>query len=335
MTRVSGSVSFSFEGPAQRVELATFMPRFPKDIAFSHVGDRWELEIPLPHLARIEYRLRVWTNDHPDLILDPANPVVASNPFGENSVAIGSRYQPPRFLEIEAPAGIISEIRVSSRVLEHRRAHRLYQPHGFAESTPLPLLVVHDGSDYVNHADLARALDVLIATKEIVPLRAVLLDPRVRHSEYVASEAHAAHVVGEVLPHVARRVALEAPLGIMGASLGAVAAFHTAYSFPGTFDRLFLQSGTFASSTHSQLSPEMLAPIARFCEVASVDARLGGAWVYQSCGRYESLIDWNRGVARSLADQFVDISFTESWAGHDWGAWRDHFEPGLRFLFPA
>lgn len=335
MTVQTGSVSFGFEGEADRVELATFMPRFPKDIAFSRAEGRWELEIPLPHLARIEYRLRVWRHGRSHLITDPKNPAVASNPFGNNSVATGSGYRLPAFMNEEAPSGGVSEIRVASRLFSQRRSHHLYQPSGFTESTPLPLLMVHDGSDYLSHANLGLALDVMIHRGEISPLRAVLLDPRARHAEYVASPDHAAHVVKEVLPHVAKRVALTTPIGIMGASLGAVAAFHTARSFPGTFDRLFLQSGTFAETPHPELSNEMLAPIARFCDSARRNAQLHGARVYMTCGRYESLIDWNRTMATCLVDQFVDASFVESWSGHDWGAWRDHFESGLRFLFPA
>ncbi len=327
-------MSFRYDAPADRVELATFMPRFPKDIGFSpDPAGGWCLEIPLPHTARIEYLLRVWEGGQSRLILDPANPETATNPFGETSVVTGSGYHPPRWLEDHPEPGSVTEIRVSSRVLAHRRSHHIYHPAGHADSEALPLLVVHDGTDYRVHADLLRALDSLIGSGAIQPLRAVLLDPRERHIEYVGSVAHARHVLDEVLPHVARRVKVKAPFGIMGASLGAVAALHVARHRPGVFERLFLQSGTFAQGPHPELSPEMTASIREVTRTVLKDARLDGAWVYAGCGRYESLIDWNRSLMASLADQFMDVTFVETWSGHDWGAWRDHFEPGLRFLY--
>jgi enterochelin esterase-like enzyme len=335
MSETPATVQFEYSGEADRVELATFMPRFPKDIAFSESHGVWRLTIPLPHQARIEYRLKVTRHGHTTVIRDPSNPVVATNPFGSNSVMTGSGYHSPEWLSPEAPAGTVSTIRVASAVFGKRRTHHLYQPAGFSEDTPLPLLMVHDGSDYWHHADLGRALDVLIAHRRIEPLRAVLLDPKARHAEYIASRDHATHVVNEVFPHVARRVSLDGPHGIMGASLGAVAALHTAYSYPGMFDRVFLQSGTFALEPHPELTDEMFRSINAFCLPAMRHSRLGSARVAISCGRYESLIDWNRRLAAALADQFVDVDFVEVWAGHDWGAWRDRFQTGLEFLYPG
>lgn len=335
MSESPATVDFEYRGEADRVELATFMPRFPKDIAFSRSDGVWRLSIPLPHQARIEYRLKVTRHGHTALIRDPDNPVVATNPFGSNSVRTGAGYHLPDWLASEVTPGSVSTIRVASTVFGKRRTHHVYQPAGFAEDDPLPLLMVHDGSDYWHHADLGRALDVLIARRQIEPLRAVLLDPKLRHAEYVASRDHATHVVHEVFPHVARRVSLDGPHGIMGASLGAVAAFHTAYSYPGMFDRVFLQSGTFALEPHPELTAEMFRSINAFCLPAMQHSRLGSARVAISCGRYESLIDWNRRLAAALADQFVDVSFVETWAGHDWGAWRDRFQSALQFLYPG
>lgn len=279
--------------------------------------------------------MRVFHGDRTDLIPDPGNPEIATNPFGFNSVVTGAGYEPPAWLGSSSPAGSLSEIRVSSKAYRVRRAHYLYRPPGIPDSRPLPLLAVHDGTDYVNHAALAHALDSLIHHEVVRPFRAVLLNPKARHDEYVGSALHAAHLVEEVIPYLTRRVRTIEPLGVMGASLGAVAALHAAHTYPGTFGRLFLQSGTFAFSSHVELSPEMYGSIRSACDPVTRRARLDGARVYLTCGRFESLIDWNRKLAASLADQLVDVVFVESWAGHDWGAWRDHFENGLRFLFPA
>lgn len=323
-------------GPADAVRLATFMPRFPKGIPFTRLDDStWVLGLRLPHSARIEYLIEIERKNRLTRVLDPLNPDTAANPFGENSVAVGPAYAPPGWVAESPPVtGRVAEIRVQSRVLGGRRHHGLYSPPGTTSGTPLPLLIVHDGSDYRQFAGLCHILDVLVCRGRIRPLRAALLDPRERHREYVADPRHAAHVVEEVIPHLERRVSLSKPLGVMGASLGAVASWHAAHRYPATFGRILLQSGTFSFGKHPELSKEMHESISAFVAEAVHDCRLGSAKVFQTCGRYESLGEWNRKVHTALAGAGIDCVYTESWAGHDWGAWRDHLEAALTHLYP-
>jgi enterochelin esterase-like enzyme len=319
-------------GRADRVRLATFMPRFPKALPFQEVEEQvWQLDLDLPSDARIEYLIEVEVDGDRHLFRDPDNPESAPNPFGENTVATGPGYRPPVWRQAALPVGTLTEIRVASLAHGGRRHHHLYTPPGYTPDSALPLLVVHDGSDYLRYAGLARCLEWMVTTGRIAPRRLLLLEPRVRHDEYIGSRRQTSHVVEEVIPHVRRRVDVQGPVGLMGASLGAVAAWHVAAQEPDDFGGLFLQSGTFAFDPHPELTPAMQHSISRFVERAE-HQRLPMK-VAVSCGRYESLIDWNRRVAGSLAATGTAVALEESWAGHDWGAWADRLIFGLSFLY--
>jgi len=307
------------------------MPRFPSPLSLERVSEKaWRLEVDLPADARIEYRLEVAGHGNGEWIIDPANAETASNPFGTNSVYTGPTYRLPNWMDAAPERGTTREIRVRSSCLGGRRHHLLYAPPGVGDDEPLPWLVVLDGADYVAYAGLLRCVESLIADGRIRPVRIVGLNPRKRHEHYVGSDLQAAHIVEEVLPHVARRVAAASSVAVMGASLGAVAAWHAAWRYPNTFSGLFLQSGTFAMGPHPELDDTMARSISRFVAQALNDPRVADMPVVQTCGRWESLIDWNRAVARRLEQVSSRHTYIETWTGHDWGAWSGTLDVGLQ-----
>lgn len=333
---IDGRTALIFRGEAESVRFLTFMPRFQTPIDFVRIDgpeeSYWALVLDLPDDARIEYRLEVRSAEGVAVVLDPMNAHVATNPFGSNSVAVGPRYRTPWWQGQEAPSGSMREIRVTSSVLGSRRHHHVYTPHGKSAVDPLPLLVVHDGSDYFDHAGLGACLDVLIQAGTIPPIRVLLFDPVRRNREYVGNALHARHLALEVLPHLERRFRVTTKPIVMGASLGAVAAWHAVWTYPERYGGLFLQSGTFAFENSPFMDDDMGTSIRAFLDDAEAHTRLQGRNVVLTCGRYESLIDWNRTVADRLTGE-ANLRYIERWAGHDWGAWADGFEEGFVHLF--
>ena len=290
------------------------------------------MDVFLPDAARIEYRLEIRRGHLVETTLDPDNPDVASNPFGVNSVLVGSNYAAALRCQGRWQ---IEDFRIASSAFGGRRQHRLLSPTGVAPDVEMPLVVLHDGSDYLAHAGIDQVLACGLEAGALPPVRLVLLDPRRRNVEYAADARHAIHVTQEVLPRLRERVAVGSRVVAVGASLGAVASWHAAWTHPGVFNGLVLQSGTFAFGSHSEIPPTMAASLRSFLDLALDEPRTDDVDIGQSCGRYESLIDWNRQVAALLERRAKSHRYRETWTGHDWGAWADVFLSSLAFVLGA
>lgn len=337
----AGRTVLIFHGAAQEVRLRTWMPRFPDPGPFVRIegSDRWYLPLHLPATARIEYRLGIKHRGRWHEVTDPTNPADATNPFGTNSVVNGPGYQLPAFLAHSPPwTGELHEIRVASHVLGGRRHHHLYLPTGFQRGTTLPLLVVHDGNDFLQHASVLSAIDFEVTREASAPMAALLLDPWDRLAEYAASRDHAIHLVEEVIPHIQRRVGLlSRPVqrALMGASMGAVASLATAWHFPRHFGRIGLISGSFVHTVNDEWPAEIFAPVTDFLEAFGREPRLHGYRAFTSVGRYEGLVDFHRRLNPLLQAARLRMRSVETWDGHHWGAWRDRLGDCLRYLYPT
>jgi hypothetical protein len=91
----------------------------------------------------------------------------------------------------------------------------------------------------------------LMHDKTLAKIIVAFTYPGERLLEYPDDPDHARWITCELLPLLERRFPLlAAPAGrcLMGTSFGAVAALSTAVRFPGTYDSLLLQSGSFLYS---------------------------------------------------------------------------------------
>lgn len=324
-----------YRGEADEVRLQTWMPNFPTPPPFTSLARNLHfLRLPLPGTARIEYRLLVRRGIRQAGIEDPRNPPSASNPFGVNSVVTGPDYRPPSFEPGPALGeGTTAEIRVNSASLGGRRHHRVYLPAGVTRKEARSLLLVHDGSDFLRHGSLGRALDQLTIKGVIPPIAAILLDPRDRITEYGASPAHSRHLAEEVIPHLARRVRIWAPAHrtvALGSSLGGVAALAVAFHYPKVVGAVVSLSGSFAHRSDHFWPASVFTPVISFLDTFD-PSLLAGVRMYQSVGRYEGLVDFNRRLHPRLVAGGMRVKWVEAWSGHDWGAWLDRLEEALSF----
>ena len=198
-------------------------------------------------------------------------------------------------------------------------------------------MVVHDGEDYVKYSRLNHVLDNLIARNEISPMIVALSNPHDRLREYANDQRHARHIVEELIPELeARYPLISQPSGrcIMGASFGGVASLSTAWRFPGVFDSMLVQSGSFAFTDigdHSR-SP-VFDPVVEFMNQFRKHPGKPVKQAYVSCGVYESLIYENRSLVPFLRKHEIKTKFEESYDGHNWENWRDRLRTGLSWIF--
>jgi len=333
-------VTFVYVGDASAVYLRMFVAGLPAAQPLERIASSplWALRLDLPPGSRFEYKFEVCHGGSSEWITDPLNPNLAQDPYGANSVGQGYGYEEPEWTRPDSGArhGTYAEHELESAF--GRRRVRIYLPARFRRSRRYPLLVVHDGLDYLRYAALGPVLDNLIHRLEVAPLVVALLQPGERLAEYVANDAHAEFVASRLLPELERSYPLEsAPefRGLMGASLGAVASLHCAWRYPGRFGRLLLQSGSFVfSDLGGHGRGPMFEPVARFVNAFRRTPGRPAGRCYLSCGIYESLIYENRSLLPVLARN-MEVRLEEVNDGHNWQNWRDRLRTALSWLFPG
>ena len=337
-----GGVIFLWRGEADAVFLRMFISGLPAAQPLQRIADSdlWILRLALPEHSRFEYKFEVRRGDAAEWLTDPLNPLLATDPFGANSVCQGWGYLPPEWTlpDAGARAGGIDELKVASRQLGARTV-RFYLPARFRRTRRYPLLVLHDGEDYLRYAQLQTVLDNLIHRLEIPPLVVALTQSPDRLREYVGYDPHADFLANELIPAIAARVPLDpepAARCLMGASLGAVAALHAAWRHPASFGRLLLQSGSFAFTDigENRRGP-VFDPVVNFMNAFRARPGRPAERLYLSCGIYESLIYENRSLVPLLQQQRMQVRYEEARDGHNWQNWRDRLRAGLTFLFPG
>jgi enterochelin esterase family protein len=336
-------VTFVYRGEADEVMLQHWVFGLPSSQPLHRLGesDLWHLFVELPPRSRIEYKLDVIRDGVGGWITDPLNPLTAADPFGRNSVCRAFGYRRPDWTmpDPTVRSGHLDGIEIASRVLKERRHVPVYLPARFRRSRRYPLLVVHDGMDFVQFADFKAVLDNLIERLEIPPLVAVLTQATDRLREYAGDPRHADFVVKELLPALQSRYPLYDDPGhraLMGASFGAVASLATAWRHPGVFDKLLLLSGSFAFSDiggHSRgpVFDPVVAFMNRFRRSPGRPARD----LYVACGIYESLIYENRSLVPLLQQHGMRVRYREVHDGHNWENWRDRQQDALSWLLPG
>jgi enterochelin esterase family protein len=336
-----GWALFVYQGDADRVLLHVWIYGLPTSRPFERISgtDLWTVEMELQHTARVEYKLEVVHGDQQRLIQDPLNPQLARDPFGANSVVQGPGYVEPEWARENdrSRRGEVVERRLQSEVFGDVRPLSIYLPARFRETRRYPLLIVHDGLDYLRFAAFQTVLDNLIHRLEIPPLVAAFIQSPNRLEEYAASDLHARFVADELLPLLEDEFPLLADprdRALVGASFGAVASLHTAWRKPGLFGKLLLQSGSFAfTDIGDHDRGPLFDPVVEFVNAFRAAPGRPADQMFVSCGIYESLIYYNRSLYPALEGTGADVRLVESQDGHNWENWRDRLREGLTWLF--
>lgn len=333
-TPAPDGVVVAHQSNADRVELQVMEDRFPPVEPLTREGDVWYGSIPVGKNGAVEYRIAVTRGDRTRTIIDPANPLVARNPFGRNSVAVGPTYVAPDWIrERAASAGSIQPLTVSSAVWGQVRTHLVYLPPGHDPRSATPLLIMHDGPEYLAYAKLGRCLDVLVDRGEIPALAVLLHQPGRRNQEYADNRKHADHIYEEVLPELAGILQL-GPVFAGGASLGGIASLSLALRRPGTIEGLVLQSASIVTQLGGPFNrgPVFKQVIPLVEEILESPQRLPSR-VVMSCGTYDGLVEDHRLHVPSLETALPALQYKEINAGHHWRCWRDRLAPDLMATF--
>ncbi len=333
------TVTFLYRGEADAVFLQHWIFGLTSAQPFTQVvgTDLWYLTQEIPVRSRVEYKLEVQRGDFSRLIRDPLNSQLAHDPFGANSVCQGAEYQIPDWIspDPEARPGALERHRVSSTALGGSQELQVYLPARFRSSRRYPLLIVHDGSDYLHFSALKTVLDNLIHRLEVAPMIVALTQSRQRLRDYAATSITAGFSPKSCVPALEVRYPLQKGPASRGLMARASAAWRRSprRAPSGAFGRLLLQSGSFAFTDigPSRRGPAF-EPVVEFVNgFRDAPTRISER-VFVSCGVYESLIYENRSLVPILQSTGMDVRYVEAFDGHNWENWRDRLRE--RPLFP-
>jgi enterochelin esterase family protein len=336
--------TFVFRGEADEVHIAQRIVGLPNLLPLKRLDgtDLWYLVLELPRGSRIEYQVAVRRGDHHERFNDPLNPELSNSPMGQSSVCFAYGYETPEWTlpDEDSRPGEMTELVLHSDALDRETHVPVYLPARFRRTASYPLLVVHDGNDFVNYASAKVVLDNLIHRLDIAEMVVAFSNPGDRLGEYANSEAHARYVSEELVPHLEEGLPLVGqPSGrcLLGSSFGAIASLSTAYRSPDQYGSLVLMSGSFVFTdiaTDHGGGPEF-DPVVEFVNRFRARPQRVADRIYMSCGVYEPLIVPNRAMVLTLEAQGIAVRFDEVRDGHSWENWRDRLRAALSFVYPG
>jgi enterochelin esterase family protein len=300
--------------------------------------DLWTLAAEYEPDARLDYRFLV---NGADWRLDPLNPRTMVSGQGPNSELVMPEYVQPQELgapDREIPAGSLDRHTLTSDYLNQTRTFFVYTPAGQMVGQKPPTVYIQDGGDYLNLIDATTILDRLIADRQVPPLVAVFIPPINRNEDYGLNDDYAGFLADELTPLVQQTYDTDpdpARTGVIGPSLGGLAAIHAALSRPEVFGRAAGQSGAYsvdgdalirlAARQRSGLATR--PPVRFYLVVGTYETAVGGD---EGSGNY---LEANRRLANTLVEIDQEVLFEERHEGHSWGLWRATLGRALAYLF--
>ncbi|TAK65379.1 MAG: T9SS type A sorting domain-containing protein [Bacteroidetes bacterium] len=285
-----------------------------------HVTKKFESD------ARLDYKFVTNGNNW---ILDPKNPYQVSGGFGPNSELRMPDYVPAQEIQYNSsiPHGTFKDSTFHSTALNNNRTVRVYLPPTYSSTTDsFPMVLVHDGLEYISLAKMNNVLDYLIANNRIQPLIAVFVPPVNRTPEYAGSQIRqfSSFIVDELMPFIDSRYrTMKDPRyrATLGASNGGNIALYLATFYPEVFGNVAAQSSNIIDTISSKI--ENSEPL---------DVK-----VYLDLGTYDIsvLIPLVRNFIPLLQTKGYVYRYAEYHEGHSWGNWRAHIDDALEFFFPG
>ncbi|MCW2804519.1 MAG: hypothetical protein JWN06_2736 [Propionibacteriaceae bacterium] len=338
------SCTFAVRAEADEVFVRHRVLGLPENLPMRRVEhtDLWFAVVELPASSRVEYQFELRRGEVWERFNDPANPRIARSPVGNSSVCFGPGYRVPDWAQYdpEARPGELLELQIRSQAQRRDNRVTLYLPARFRDTARYPLLVVHDGADFLEYASMKTVLDNLIHRLDMAETVVAFTSPGDRLAEYPNSGSHARWIAHELIPELETQFPLLAKPSarcLMGSSFGAVASLSTAVRYPQTFGSLLLQSGSFVFTDVGDDHGEGPAfdPVVKFVNRYRARPTRVAERLFISCGVFEPLIVPNRSMLPVFAETGMTVNYVESRDGHNWESWRDRLRDGLSWIFPG
>ena len=275
--------------------------------------------------ARLDYK---YVTNGSNWILDPRNPNAVSGGYGPNSeLAMPAYVQPP---EIEyypsMPHGSIFDTLFFSSALANSRHVKVYMPPDYEqEQQEYPVILFHDGLDYLSLADTKNVLDYLIDNDLIDPVIGVFVPAVNRNEEYHGNlkEEYTEFIVAEVMGWVDNKYrTLTDPKfrAMAGASDGGNISLWIGMNHPEVFGKVAAYSSNVITEISSTFQNGPVLDLDIYLDIGTYDISI--------------LIPMVHDFRNILETKGYNYLFYEWHEGHSWGNWRAHIDNALQFFFP-
>jgi enterochelin esterase family protein len=315
------------------VECPRSLTRVPKRLLPQGAGRMWSTSFSLPRDAYLEYFF--YDPETGERLIDPYNPRTVNNGVGgRNNFLYMPEAAPTELIERR---GTIKHGRVSRHMVdtwlmvdEGQREVHLYSP---PAKGPVPLLLVYDGSDYLQRGRLVNIVDNLIAEGRMRPVAMALLQNggKQRNLEYACSDGTIGWLDHVILPLASEKLKLlnikrnPGAYGVLGASFGGLMSLYTGLRMPEVFGKVMCQSGTFESDGRDFAAVDLIRH-------GHASERLK---IWMDVGKLDVLLGDNRRMKSLLKKNGYQLEYREFTSGHSYTAWRNDVWRGLEAMFPG
>jgi enterochelin esterase-like enzyme len=286
--------------------------------------DLWYRSEIYPPDARLDYKFLLngilW-------ILDPLNPKQVAGGYGPNSELQMPLYEPPREIRYYSgiPHGSIHDTLFYSQILGNSRTINIYLPPDYStRSDSFPLVLFHDGLDYLSLGSARNILDYLISQGRIQPIIGLFVPPVNRTEEYAGNlkDEFSRFIVQEVLVWVDetfRTRRSPAARATLGSSNGGNIALWLGLHYPEVFSKIAGQSSNVEESISTALAFNPPLNLMFYLDIGTYDIPL-------LQNRVQNLVT-------ILNQRGYAFDYRIYHEGHSWGNWRAHLDNALEMFF--
>jgi enterochelin esterase-like enzyme len=302
---------------------------------FRRTAYGWGLALPRPQVRRLEYRLLLTDRGgESQLVCDPANPERVRTAFGERSVALMPGYENPCWTRASILPGEYQELTVTDPVVGDVPV-RLWSPAELRPRDAAPVLLVHDGPEFDDLAQVTKYAASMAVRRWLPSFRVALIQPVQRDEWYAANPDYIA-AEQRVIDAVLEAAPIEGSVVSMGASMGGLCALLLGLA-DARVGGVFAQSSSFFTP---RLDPQesgypyfdrVAAAVAEILTPPSAPAERH-LHVSLTCGALEENHTNNHEMARALEARGHRVAIEDVPDLHNYTAWRDCFDPTLTTL---
>ncbi len=275
--------------------------------------------------TRLDYKFVVNGNNW---ILDPKNPLTVLGGYGPNSeMAMPLYVQPPEIqYYLDIPHGTLFDTTFYSSQLGNSRQIKVYLP-PYYDTSPdkYPVVLFHDGLDYLNLAYAKNVLDYFISNDCSRPLIAVFVPPVNREPEYAGGQIDefTAFIVDDIIPWVDNRFRTKTEPEnrlVLGASNGGNISLWIGMKHPEIFGKIAAYSSNVIDEISTTFAEGPILNLDLYIDIGTYDI--------------DVLIPLVHNFRDILDERGYPYVFNEWNDGHSWGNWRAHIDNSLNYFFP-